>query len=191
MDIWAPLLNCIRWPDYVQALKDGEEFWWYTCVYPQEPYPTYLIDDIGISHRVLSWLQAKHKIQGVLYWSVNIHTKYRNSAYQPGVAVWDEAMMFPNANGDGFLTYPGKQIGIDGPVSSIRLELIRDGNEDVEYVNLLRRLLKKNGCQDLEKEIGAYIQPVARTFQDWGRDPKVLEAQRIKLARRILKEMKK
>ncbi|HJN15320.1 MAG TPA: DUF4091 domain-containing protein, partial [Armatimonadota bacterium] len=39
--------------------------------------------------------------------------------------------------GDGSLLYPGTKVGVDGRVASIRLKLIREGLEDVEYLRLL------------------------------------------------------
>jgi len=44
-------------------------------------------------------------------------------------------------NGDGMLIYPGPDIT---PVSSIRLEIIRDGIEDYEYLALLSRLVTQS-----------------------------------------------
>jgi len=43
----------------------------------------------------------------------------------------------PTVYGDGSLLYPGAKVGVDGPVASIRLKLIREGLEDVEYLRLL------------------------------------------------------
>jgi hypothetical protein len=40
-------------------------------------------------------------------------------------------------NGDGYLTYPGDRYGVNGPLSSIRLEQAREGQEDAEYLGLL------------------------------------------------------
>lgn len=187
VDIWCPILSEIRW-DAVEARRAvGERLWWYTCCGPQAPYPTYLVDDIGLSHRVLSWLQALHRVEGVLYWCVNVWAPYREGRYLDHVGVWDEAEMFPSANGDGFLVYPGKPVGVDGPVASVRLEAIRDGNEDVEYVALLRRLLAAKGIAevDVEARIREIITPVARSFSEWTRDPAVLQAQRRRLAAEI------
>ena len=191
VDIWVPLLDKIDWDVYEERIKAGDRIWWYTCVNPQAPYPTYLIDDVGISHRVLSWLQAKHNIEGVLYWCVNVYSEYRNGKYQNAITVWEKAEMFPNANGDGFLTYPGNKVGINGPVSSIRLELIRDGNEDVEYFNLLRKLMKQNNEKNIESRIAELISPVAKNLQNWTKSPDILRKQREVLANEILKQKKK
>ena len=97
--------------------------------------------------------------------------------------------MFPGANGDGFLTYPGKQVGIDGPVTSIRLEILRDGNEDIEYFNIYRNLLGND--LDAERQVQSIIAPVAVDLTHWDHDPKKLEAQRDALARKIMMLKKK
>jgi hypothetical protein len=44
-------------------------------------------------------------------------------------------------NGDGYLTYPGEPVGVDGPVSSLRLEAVREGAEDYEYYTRLNDLV--------------------------------------------------
>ena len=59
---------------------------------------------------------------------------YIRQAGDPGKYYW---VRYPN--GDGFLLYPGKPIGFDGLVSSIRLEQAREGVEDYEYLWLLRQ----------------------------------------------------
>jgi hypothetical protein len=45
-------------------------------------------------------------------------------------------------NGDGFLAYPGKPVGVDGPVSTIRLEQVREGLEDYEAIQLLAETMR-------------------------------------------------
>ena len=80
-------------------------------------------------------------------------------------------------------------VGINGPVSSIRLELIRDGNEDVEYFNLLRRLMAENGVRNIEEKIAQLIHPVAEDLTHWTKNPRKLMKQREILASQILKQM--
>jgi hypothetical protein len=45
-------------------------------------------------------------------------------------------------NGDGYLAYPGQRYGVTGPLSSIRMEQVREGLEDAECLFLLRELLE-------------------------------------------------
>jgi hypothetical protein len=62
-------------------------------------------------------------------WHAYIHQSSR-----PGTSFF---VRYPN--GDGFLIYPGKPLGHDGLVSTIRLEQAREGVEDYEYLYLLRQ----------------------------------------------------
>ena len=52
-------------------------------------------------------------------------------------------------NGDGILLYPGSKYGVNGPISTLRLEALRESNEDYELLMLL------DGCiQSINKEYG-------------------------------------
>jgi hypothetical protein len=57
------------------------------------------------------------------------------------------ANAFRNYNGDGYLLYPGADLK---PLSSIRLEALRDGLEDYEYLWTLDSLLR----HAVEKRVG-------------------------------------
>ncbi len=181
VDIWSLSLNLCD-PDFIAARqKAGEKVWWYTCNQPQAPYPTYLVDDSGVSHRLLSWLQVAYNIEGLLYWGVDVwKTEWKGEP-----KIWKTAAIDPHVNGDGFLLYPGKPAGVDGPVTSLRLEIIRDGNEDVEYFNLLKNLLKKHNTPNPDQTIKSLINPLARTLTDWNTTPAQLEQQRNLLATEI------
>ncbi|MEN6547505.1 MAG: glycoside hydrolase domain-containing protein [Armatimonadia bacterium] len=63
---------------------------------------------------------------------------YIHQSGEPGKFTW---VRYPS--GDGFLAYPGKPIGHEGPVTSIRLEQAREGMEDYEYLWLLKDLADK------------------------------------------------
>jgi len=66
--------------------------------------------------------------------------------------------------GDGSLLYPGSKVGVDGPVASIRLKLIREGLEDVEYLRVLEDLEGRDAVQALTgqvvQELDAYSKDV-------------------------------
>ena len=72
--------------------------------------------------------------QGSLRWrpcnsrQVGWHTFIRQSD-EGKVHYW---VRYPD--GGGFLAYPGKPVGVDGPVSTIRLEQVREGLEDFEAI---------------------------------------------------------
>ncbi len=103
----------------------GKDVWIYVSS-PEPPYPTLVIDYPAMAPRILPWMCWKYKINGLLYWCVNY---WKTNPYQdPNNTQWGQ-------NGNGSLFYPGP----DGPVASIRLELLRDGMEDYDYLALLNQ----------------------------------------------------
>ncbi len=109
----------------------GEDAWWYGCNNPKIPYPTYHLDDDMISSRVISWMQFDYNIDGDLYWCVNI--------YKTGDA-WTIPAVSESVQ-EGRLIYPGAKYGIDGPLSTLRMESIREGREDYEFLWLLEQAI--------------------------------------------------
>src|SRR6185437_3503527 len=90
-----------------------------------------------------------------------------------------------NLNGEGSLLYPGSRVrrytgqkNVDGPVSSIRFELLREGIEDYEYLWLLKSL----GDEVFAGEAARSMVVDVRAFS---RNPEQLAAIREKMARRI------
>lgn len=109
----------------------GEDVWWYGCNNPKVPYPTYHLDDDLISSRVLKWMQFDYNIDGDLYWCVNI--------FKTG-DIWTIPPVTESV-GEGLLVYPGSKYGIFGPVSTLRLESIREGAEDYECFWLMEQAI--------------------------------------------------
>ena len=91
------------------------------------PHPNYFKYYQGAAQRVTIWQQYMFHSDGILYWDMmqgwNGTNKKRNSC----------------GDGDGQLVYWGEIWGQTGPVSSIRLEYIRDGLEDFQYMKQLER----------------------------------------------------
>lgn len=103
--------------------KAGKELWIY-CSGPSYPYPTFVIDYPMMAYRILPWMCWKYKVTGLLYWCVNFWTV--NPYTNPENTKWEQ-------NDNGVLFYPGPE----GPVGSIRLELLRDGMEDYDMIAIL------------------------------------------------------
>ena len=134
-----------------ESLRDDYEGlgdrWWYGCVQPKAPYPTYHIDDTWLSARVLSWMQAEYNVVGNLYWATDLYARYDPSKGYLSIDEYYEgvATRLNGANGEGFLFYPGKKYGINGPLGSMRLEAIRDGMEEYEILyEVKQRFAKAN-----------------------------------------------
>ena len=125
--------------DIKERQAAGDSFWFTTdgqqCL--DTPY-------LG-TERLLSWACFQHGVKGFEFWGVNWWT------YDPHKFGWHNFISQADSekganyyirypNGDGYLAYPGK----DGPISSIRLEAVRDGAEDYEYLRILQERIAKS-----------------------------------------------
>jgi hypothetical protein len=184
VDRWVPLIGDAPRERLLWRMRRGEEVWWYPCVYPHWPRPTYFIDEDGITPRMLFWQQMLYHVTGSLYWSTTHWPKPENDG------PWGNPRQYPAANGDGFLLYPALE-GPAGPVASIRLKNVRDGIEDYAMLALLRNRLGVAAAN-----LGADYDPQARVDElcrevtreeifDFSRDPADLVRLRGKVAREI------
>ncbi len=177
VDIWCPNTGFFN-AEKIAAKRDaGGEIWWYVCCGPGAPYANFFVDLPGICHRALFWQQYLMQVHGLLYWS----TTYWNPSIttDPWADIATVKDISPTIYGDGSLMYPGKQVGVDGPVSSIRLELIREGAQDYEYLRLLEARKGRQAAL-------AILESVVQDLTHYTRSPIRLEAARRKLAQTIL-----
>ena len=166
VDIWVPMLQMYDEAQARAKQAQGDDVWWYVCCLPQEPYPNLFLHEDAIDPRLLLWMQKYYGVQGLLYWSVN--------AWDPYLNVWDRTV--PRCtDGDGYLFYPGTKLGITAPIGSIRLECLRDGLEDFDYLTLLEQ---KIGSAQMK----AYIARLVRSRTDYEKDPAKLLAVRREIA---------
>ncbi|MFH0796260.1 MAG: glycoside hydrolase domain-containing protein [Candidatus Omnitrophota bacterium] len=147
LDIWIPFPDSYENNmDFFIKRKDaGDKVWWFVADSPYPPCPTFHIPVSAIDPRIIWLMGWKYNIDGFLYWGLNIW-----AFHDEGNLEKDSSKRWPNNPwkltriGDGLLIWPGPQME---PLSSIRLESIRDGLEDYEYLYLLREkanLLKDN-----------------------------------------------
>ncbi len=152
--------NSLNDPKVRQALieeqeKGGEATWYISCdqAYPQ---PNYFIDAPAMDPVMVPWITARYHMNGILYWATN----FWNQTPDP----WLDPVTYISGfdcsggwvlNGEGSLIYPGDhtkrytgQPNIEGPVSSIRFELLREGIEDYEYLWMLGNLGDKDFAED-------------------------------------------
>lgn len=118
-----------------------EEKWWYGCNGPNYPYPSYHIDDSPVTAAVLGWMMAEFGVTGNLYWVINYYQVGGQIVEDPyTLADWGSG-----ANGDGDIVFPGKQYGVDGPVGTVRMQAILDGNEDYELIKEIQKQYTQKG----------------------------------------------
>lgn len=182
VNIWCPhLLYLDSEPDFRAFLRSrgraGESIWWYVCNNPRGEYTNIEIDMSAMSHRALLWQQRREGIQGLLYW----HTTYWNKKYIDDP--WRNMdTLGEDIPGDGSLLYPGNKVGLDGPVGSLRLEVLRDGLEDFDFLAIADRVLGP-------EVTAGFVARVARTSTDYERDPARFERVRRALGDAIEKAM--
>ncbi len=129
VDIWCVRINNLERETTSEFRKKGKTLWMYVAGHTR-PYPGLNLDVPAIEHRLIPWICFKYKIEGLLYWCVN---------YWHETNPWEDPMTFPEQNGNGSLYYPDPEG--KSPVGSIRLEVLRDGIEDFEYLSSLREAL--------------------------------------------------
>ena len=184
---WVPLFDRYDPEDAARRAAHGERFWWYGCIYPAHPHPTYHLDDDSVAARIVPWMMYRWGIEGNLYWATTIYSRWDGHGFVPRDP-WTDPVAWPVANGDGFLIYPG---GDGQPVSSVRLEAIRAGQDDYEYLWLLERSLRdaaaRLGVADVDPAavVASYTARLFRSTSDFDRDPRHLASVRDEVADHI------
>jgi hypothetical protein len=152
---WCPYISEFNSKDFLDWTQErlnstgrvnGEDFWWYNCIEPENPFPSYQLDDNLIAPRVMEWMKYDYNISGHVYWSVNFW--YKCLSFSGGGRytirdIWNDPNTFEKANGDGHLIYPGSTYALKTPISTLRLESIREGNEDYEYLWMFEQKIEQ------------------------------------------------
>ena len=96
--------------------------------------------------------QYLYGINGMLYWSVN---------WWKHGSPWDVTSTVPELSnycfGDGSLLYNGDRIGIDGPVGSLRMEVLRYGIEDHYMFKLAESAFGREYVEEQIKKISSKV----------------------------------
>jgi hypothetical protein len=163
-------------PAFTELVRNrGGEVWWYLNSWtsllpsPQPNFPNLYIDRPGIDHRVLGWLAYKDRVTALAHWNA---TFWRNTASPwTDLAKGEGDPRLPAIAGDGSLLYPGAGSDVhtgqpdpSGPVSSLRLEGLREASEDHALLSLAASM----GKATLADEVAA---SVVRSMQDYAQLP--------------------
>jgi len=166
IDIWVP-----QPPEFEQKMdffkervRAGEEVWIYTCLSPKGKYMNRFIDYPLLDVRLLHWVNFKYDLPGYLHWGFNYWHGDPFADLEPN---WGGDNFLPA--GDSHITYPGKT----GPLSSIRLEAMRDGIEDYELLRLLESKDPKRAHEICDS--------IVRSLTDYSLDPAEFRKARRKL----------
>ena len=137
----------------------GHELWLYQscmshgCAYGtnasggQVPmWPSYVVDATASQGRAMEWLTFLEQASGELYYQTD----------QALPSAWTDQYQF-GGNGDGTLFYPGTTNVIGGstdiPVASIRMKLIRLGEQDYEWLKMVSDAGDPNFAQQVARTL--------------------------------------
>ncbi|MCD6219127.1 DUF4091 domain-containing protein, partial [Candidatus Calescamantes bacterium] len=215
VDIWVVNVqnfakNFKKWKERQRL---GDEIWWYITFSPGpgSPYPTYA--HIGPSHNLiearllLGAMSWKYNIPAMMHWWTCSWCGTFEKDENTTKCWWSNWSKKRSCAGDGILIYPGWDTVAFcySPLpyrereifSSIRLEAIRDGIEDYEYLVKLKKLkestskkLSRKRKEQIEK-ILAIPSDIVSSLRDYTKNPEVLYKWREKIADMIQELEKK
>ena len=172
VDIWAMRYYYFfgRVPVARKLQAKGSQIWWYPyCNRNVANMPNFVIDKSLADERVWGWLMQQWHVDGLLYWGVNRWGNARTGAvgsrdpYKDPISfIWSDGRV---CNGEASIIYPGyyPRYGLTDrnavPVSSLRLEALRDGLADKEYLKLATELAGAKAVAPIIKTITWYPYP--------------------------------
>ncbi|MFO8012423.1 MAG: DUF6067 family protein [Phycisphaerae bacterium] len=211
-NLWCPVSSNYDHAAAEERRAAGDRFWWYVCTGPKTPHAGLFIDHPAAELRVWLWQTWKRKIEGVLVWTTNYWTSgaaypdrdrpqnpYEDPmGWRSGYST-EKGVRRPWGNGDGRFVYPPESCAdahppgpvLEGPVDSLRWEMLRDGLEDYEYLAILRRLLAEKGkglSAGARARYGALLavpEAISKDMTHFTADPGPIEARRTEVAEAI------
>ncbi len=152
-------------PRYNALRARGDSMWWYICVGPEYPYANFFNSYQGAWNRVVFWQQYRYNSDGFLYWETCMWLLGEHDSRRINLTRTN--------GGDGLLIYPGTFWG-EGyvPVPTQRLEMVRDGIEDFQYLRQLEAVVGR------DKALGDYSNRIAPSIVQFTKDYDDIESVR-------------
>ena len=144
--------------DLAKLQEQNVGIWAYGCNVPGWPYSTYQIDADLNSPRSIGAMQMRYNIEGNLFWCTNVSKVFDGNSYNENWDPYKTHYAFSSWPGDGFIVAPAGRYNVRSivPYGTMRLEMIREGQEDYEYLYLLKQLVAKKGesaLSELEQKL--------------------------------------
>jgi len=198
-EIGCPVLYQVN-PEKVKELSGtGRKFWSYLMCWPKEPHLNLFIDSYAINMRMWLWISYKYHLEGILIWKLNQWNGAAGAAPNGMVQnIWEDPMTYKAGwgtprnsapeygNGDGMLMYPpnrdpnnDKSKYITGPVPSLRLEILREGLDDYDYMIMLEKCVKEarpdqKALVEKAKKLLDFGTEVLASDRMYSKDPEIL-----------------
>ncbi len=138
------------------------EFWWYTSDNPRDGMCNIYITKSGVECRTLFWQQYLYDADGFLYWNINDFSvvNSRNTHMSDIYA--------------GLLCYSNKIYKTDDAIGSVRVEMIRDGIEDFDYLHMIEEQYGKDVAD-------RFVQKITTDLLEYNTDSAKLEEVRMEM----------
>lgn len=140
--------NPIPSTDHIDAFLEHEvpNLWTYYCCMQYKGVSNRFFNMPSARNRVLGMQLYKFNIKGLLHWGYNFwHSQFSRFPIDP-FKVTDAAYGFPS--GDAFVVYPGKE----GPLESLRLEVLYEALQDLRALELLEECTGREAVLKLIEE---------------------------------------
>lgn len=174
IDIWVvnPLMYEETKSKIEEVKSQGDEIWFYTG-YSTNYSPLWHLDSAPINFRIAQgWIAQSLDLKGVLVARADTWTE------NP----WEEVPIYVQGDTDypgiEMFFYPGDKVGLNQVVPSIRLKRLREGMEDYEYTEILKKLGYQNWAMTIVRDVG-------KNWKDWTKDIDKLDCARQKLGEKI------
>ncbi|MGV8094052.1 MAG: glycoside hydrolase domain-containing protein [Mangrovibacterium sp.] len=208
-EIGCPVLAKFDPEKSKEWISKGRKMWTYLMTWPKSPHVNLFIDSDAINMRIWLWMSYQYRLSGILVWNTDCWNT-KESTY-PGELqnYWEDPMSYNIAmelpvgvaaefgNGDGVLFYPpnrdpnqDKSKYLDGPVPSLRLEILREGLEDYDYMMMLEEKIKHAKPEQRKLVIEArqtlsFTTEIFQSETSYTKDPDILMKRRKEIARLI------
>ncbi|WP_088889145.1 DUF4091 domain-containing protein [Leptolyngbya ohadii] len=180
VDVWVVLPKMYEQSgDRIREVqRKGDQVWSYNSLVQDNYSPKWQIDFAPINFRIQpGFISQSLGLTGLLYWRVDSWTSDPWNDIHTFFDRHDNNRPYP---GDGMLVYPGQQVGVAGIVPSMRLKWIREGIEDYEYVQILKRLGRTERALEISRSVGS-------DWYNWTKSPAAIDTARRQLAQEIQK----
>ncbi|MGV8090601.1 MAG: glycoside hydrolase domain-containing protein [Mangrovibacterium sp.] len=201
-DVGCPVLAKFDPAKSREWIAKGRQMWSYLMTWPKAPHLNLFIDSDAINMRMWLWMSYRYGLTGILVWNSNVWNA--EGCSPPGVLqnIWEDPMTYMDGhntpigaaaeygNGDGMFFYPpnrdpnnDKTPYLTGPVPSLRLEILREGLDDYDYMVMLEKCIQnalpgQQGLVRKAKQLLNFGPEVFVNEQQYTKDPEVLMSYR-------------
>lgn len=137
-DIWDLYFGQYEKSGGPARLAAGDQVMLSVCIWPSG-HPNLFIDYPLLDARVMPWIAFREGAKGFEYWEMFTSWKNNRQNRDWWQGSTRTSWKLAKPHGDGLLMYPGPN---GTPFSSLRLEALRDGIEDYEYLAMLSERAK-------------------------------------------------